>query len=864
MKTRALALPLAAVLLLRTQPAHAQAAQAVPHTSEPTDAPPPPTPQKVEPPHLKTDATADYPERALADKYFQTSTVNLTLEIDAAGRVKKATVDAAQGHGFDEAAVAAAAKLVFEPATRNGTAVAALVKWRFIFAPPPPKLRGRVARRSSDAPIAGARVLVRPGSGANRETTTLADGTWKVDDLPPGVIHVEVTFNGLSSESFDETLAPGEETNLVLRLAPPGEGATKAAPVPGEEEITVKGERPPREVTKRTLTRDEIGHIPGTNGDAIRSLQNLPGVARPPPFSGLLVVRGSAPEDTNIYVDGTNIPIVYHFGGLSSVLPTEVLDKIDFYPGNYSAAYGRGMGGIVDVGIRDPSKDGKYHGMAQIDLIDTRLLAEGPIGETGWKFLVAGRRSWFDVWLSPILSRQGGVSVVPKYYDYQVELQKTINKHSSFRLLFFGSDDELKIVQPASATGSPTLAAGISDSTRFWRLQARYQNKISDKTELRVTGAVGQDVLEIGFGKNLVQTSTTPISLRAEISEKVTRGVVMNTGLDIIHTPYTVNLQLPARNRPGVPSNGPGVNPTLTSSQSGALFLPGAYTEWELTPWRGTRIVPGLRADYDSATKGWDVAPRINARQDLTRDFPKTTLKGGVGVYYQPPQPLETDPVFGQSGLLSNRSVAYDVGFEQDFTRQVNLSTDVFYKDLDRLVTQGAYNSGSGFAYGAEWLLKYNPGGRFFGWVAYTLSRSERRQLPGDPLTLFRYDQTHILTVIGSYKLGRGWQLGARFRLVSGNLYTPTAYGAFDATAGSSLSVGTPQYSARLPLFEQLDLRVDKTWTFAAWKLTSYLDVQNVYNRANVEGVSYNYNSTKSTSVTGLPLLPSLGLRAEF
>ncbi|MEO6420009.1 MAG: hypothetical protein ABIP39_11405, partial [Polyangiaceae bacterium] len=293
----------------------------------------------------------------------------------------------------------------------------------------------------------------------------------------------------------------------------------------------------------------------------------------------------------------------------------------------------------------------------------------------------------------------------------------------------------------------------------------------------------------------------------------------------------------------------------------------GAYTEWELTPWRGTRIVPGLRADYDSATKGWDVAPRINARQDLTRDFPKTTLKGGVGVYYQPPQPLETDPVFGQSGLLSNRSVAYDVGFEQDFTRQINLSTDVFYKDLDRLVTQGAYNSGSGFAYGAEWLLKYNPGGpnnRFFGWVAYTLSRSERRQLAGDPLTLFRYDQTHILTVIGSYKLGRGWQVGARFRLVSGNLYTPTAYGAFDATAGSALSVGTPQYSARLPLFEQLDLRVDKTWTFAAWKLTSYLDVQNVYNRANVEGVSYNYNSTKSTSVTGLPFLPSLGLRAEF
>ncbi len=245
MRTRVLVLPLAALLLFRAEPVHAQAAQAVPHTSEPSDAPAPQAPPKVEPPHLKTDATADYPERALTDKYFQTSTVNLTLEIDLAGHVKKATVDSPQGHGFDEAATLAAAKLVFEPATRNGTPVAALVKWRFIFAPPPPRLKGRVARRSSDTPIAGAPVLVRPANGSNRETTTLADGTWKVDDLPPGVIHVEVTFNGLSTESFDETLAPGEETNLVLRLAPPGEAAGKTAPTPGEEEVTVKGERPP-------------------------------------------------------------------------------------------------------------------------------------------------------------------------------------------------------------------------------------------------------------------------------------------------------------------------------------------------------------------------------------------------------------------------------------------------------------------------------------------------------------------------------------------------------------------------------------------------------------------------------------------
>src|SRR5690606_12703080 len=128
----------------------------------------------------------------------------------------------------------------------------------------------------------------------------------------------------------------GEATEVVYRVSAETTGI----------EIIVEGERPPREVTRRTIERREIDRIPGTSGDALRSLESLPGVARPPPFSGLLVVRGSAPEDTNAFFDGSLAPLVYHFGGLSSVVPTELLDRIDFYPGNFSARYGRVMGGI--------------------------------------------------------------------------------------------------------------------------------------------------------------------------------------------------------------------------------------------------------------------------------------------------------------------------------------------------------------------------------------------------------------------------------------------------------------------------------------------------------------------------------------
>jgi hypothetical protein len=202
---------------------------------------------------------------------------------------------------------------------------------------------------------------------------------------------------------------------------------------------------------------------------------------------------------------------------------------------------------------------------------------------------------------------------------------------------------------------------------------------------------------------------------------------------------------------------------------------------------------------------------------------------------------------------------------EQEVTRNVDLSLDGFYKQEDDLVVTGALNSGTGRAFGLETLLRWRPDARFFGWLAYTLSRSVVRDGPGQPEHLSAFDQTHILTILGSYRLGRGWEIGGRFRLVSGNPYTPNAYGFYDENNGSYLAQqGYPPSSQRLPIFHQLDIRVDKTWRYATWQLSAYLDVQNVYNQGTVEATSANYNYTQQSYTTGLPILPSFGMRAEF
>jgi hypothetical protein len=210
-------------------------------------------------------------------------------------------------------------------------------------------------------------------------------------------------------------------------------------------------------------------------------------------------------------------------------------------------------------------------------------------------------------------------------------------------------------------------------------------------------------------------------------------------------------------------------------------------------------------------------------------------------------------------------------GADFDPTPTLHIEVEGFYKDLRNLVVRGEYpgdptltNDGLGRVYGGELLVRQELWHNFFGWIAYTVSRAERKDYPDVPWRVFQYDQTHILTIIGSYKLPRGYQVGIRFRYVTGDPYTPVVGSYFDVNQGIYQRINGSVYSQRLGSFNQLDVRFDKKWTFNRWSFSMYLDIQNIYNAANPEGVSYNYNFTQSKPVSGLPFLPVVGWRGEF
>jgi outer membrane receptor protein involved in Fe transport len=286
-------------------------------------------------------------------------------------------------------------------------------------------------------------------------------------------------------------------------------------------------------------------------------------------------------------------------------------------------------------------------------------------------------------------------------------------------------------------------------------------------------------------------------------------------------------------------------------------------------------VLAGLRYDYFGSVKTGALQPRLTARWQIT---PRVTVKGGAGLFAQEPQPWEPDEKFGNPNLKLEHARHYSVGAEFKPRPYLTFDGTFFYKNLTNLVSatneqvtdaSGTHplvydNKGVGRVYGMELIARHEFSHNFVGWLAYTLSRSERRDSGKTDYRLFDFDQTHILSVIGSYQLPRNWTIGGRFRYVTGNPITPVAGSVVNSSADRYDPVYGRVNSARLGDFHQLDLRIDKRWIYPRWILDVYLDLQNVYNRSNPEAVMYNYNFRLSKPQQGLPILPILGIRGEF
>jgi hypothetical protein len=262
----------------------------------------------------------------------------------------------------------------------------------------------------------------------------------------------------------------------------------------------------------------------------------------------------------------------------------------------------------------------------------------------------------------------------------------------------------------------------------------------------------------------------------------------------------------------------------------------------------------------------------LSARFELVKG---AWLKGATGWYHQPPQPQESIGAGSTASVYYEQAFNSSLGFEHQVSPLFQWDVDFFWRDMRRLIEfkeqwtgfgdSPFENRGQGRAYGAELIARINPVGNFFGWVSYTLSRSERRGSATDDWVPFDYDQTHILVANAAYDLPFDIGVSAQFQYVTGNPTSTFNAGVYDVDGNfyNGFRVGASN-SERLPPYIQSSLRVDKLWTFRKWQLLTYLEAINALRGINPEFTNYNYDYSEFAYVRGLPFIPNIGIEARF
>lgn len=618
----------------------------------------------------------------------------------------------------------------------------------------------------------------------------------------------------------------------------------------------------------------------------MRVIQNFPGVARAPFISGQLIVRGANPNQTLTFFDGVEIPLLFHLAGGPSVVNAEFLDRVDFYPGGFGARYGRAVGGVVDVASRKGASD-TWHGVAKVDFLDASAFVEAPITKDV-SVAAAARRSYIDVLLPLVLPRdpQGGaITILPTYWDYQVRLDvgkrqaQNTDGYSTFSLFAFGSDDQLKVV---ATGGNRNADVAVQFRTLFHRVIGNWTYRRGN-VQFKLTPYGGYDLASVNFGIAKLNADRWTAGLRQDLGVDLGKFVTLRAGADIFQQTLVGQAELPVISGTQFVSF-PGAEPKTEVQRIGRTvptFDGAVYVEADFK-FGPLSVTPGLRASQaflgQEARNAFD--PRLWVRFE---PWDKTSIKGSIGLYTQPPQATDMEPPpFGTPSLTHEKAFQASLGVAQKLTDVINVDVTGFYnRRFENVVSPGrrivnedgtvtnyrSSNDGLGRAYGVEVLLRHEVTKNFFGWLAYTLSRSEERRVgSASDYAVTSFDQTHILTAIASYRFPYGFELGARFRYVTGRPTSPLIHDAdyqrLDANRYSN-TFGMFR-SARVADFHQLDVRIDKYFVFEKWTLNLYLDVQNVYNKANVEATIYEYRGRYGVDVPGIPILPILGVRGQL
>ena len=716
------------------------------------------------------------------------------------------------------------------------------------------QIKGVVIDKFTRQPLEFVNVLV---VGLGIGASTDANGNFLITQVPPGIYRLQASFLGYKTELTPEYrvnhVTPYVQIELEEENASLNEVVVTASPF---QKV------PESPVSLRVIGLQEIEKAPGANRDISKVVQNYPGVAFSPiGYRNDLIVRGGGPSENRFYLDGVEIPNINHFstqgasGGPVGLIDADLIRSVKFYSGAFPADKGNALSSVLDFSLRDGDME-RNSLKATLGASEVSLSSNGHIGNKT-SYLVSVRQSYLQA-LFKIL----GLPFLPAYTDASFKIKTRFDSHNELTLLGLGGIDRMKLnlgIEGEDAEYMLSYLPEINQET--YTVGGVYRHYSQRHVQSIVLSQSYLNNRNVKYRDN-DESSEENLTLRLGSIEQETKLRMENTsswsvwkvkaGFDLNYSRYKSN--------------------EYRKVFANALREYDYHTDLSLWRWgmfasvdyaapdKSFTASMGVRTDgnnySDKMKELWrQLSPRLSVSYRLVEGL---TLSGHVGLYYQ--LPSYTALGFkGEEGEYVNRHLDYisvsqeSLGLSWTPNENMELSVEGFYKlyghmpfslsdqiplsckgnDYGTIGNEALSSEAKGRSYGVELMFKWLLTQKLNLSSSLTIFKSEFKDGEQGSYVPSAWDNRFILNMSGTYNFPKHWSLGAKVSCIGGSPYTP-----YDVEKSSLVEAWNVQGRAyydysrynqeRLPVFGQLDVRVDKTFYLKKCMLGFYLDIQNI------------------------------------
>lgn len=756
-------------------------------------------------------------------------------------------------------------------------------------------IHGYVEDLQSGERLVGASIFC---SDLSIGTTTNNYGFFSLS-IPKDEQTIEISYIGY--KSLINTINIHSDTSVVFKLE------KSAQEIDAVTVLGRKGIRSVDLINQASLSPQQIEKVPVILGetDILKAFQLMPGVQSGIEGTSGMVVRGSDPGQNLILLDGVPVYNVNHLFGLFSVFNNDAIKSTTLIKGAFPARYGGRVASVLDIRMKEGNSK-KFNGAASIGLISSKLFLEGPITKDKTSFMLSLRRSYLDLLMNAYFKwiQEENSPFSYNFYDINFKLNHIINDRNRIYISYYNGGDKYKSSDDNSVESATqknefhqkqNFGWGNNTGTLRWNYQisksifsnttlvySNYQFNTHNFSEMIKTGGIEEhSIYETNFLSGIKD-----IGINLDIDYRLNNMNNIKLG-----TSYTQH-----EFKPGVNvydfSDFLGVL-TIDSVDNTLLFSNtefNLYAEDNLLVSDNIEMQLGARlAIYNSKEKVYSsLEPRLSFRWMTNNknafDFAYAKTSQAIHLLTNSSVGFPTDqwvPVTENINPITAHQ--FNISYLYNIRNGFSLSSCLFYKKMfnvleykeganKKLNWQEIVVQGEGTAKGLEIMLK-KEFGTTTGWLAYTLSKSDRtfEEINNGKTFPYKYDRRHDLKIVLMHQFNSKVDISANWIFNTGyavtlplELYSRVIYEPWLNSYSYSADILSYDHknNFRMPNYHRLDVAVNFHKKRKLFKRTLSLGIYNVY--MNHNALFYDFYDGKLRSISVLPIVPSINYIIKF